>query len=151
MTLNSDLQNAINSSVLCWLATCSTDGQPNVSPKEIFCEFGNNRIIIANIASPQSVKNIKQNPKVCAGFIDILVQKGFQIKGTAELVGENHGAFKEMEAVLLKMTEGKFHFKTIISIKIEQVKPILAPSYLFYPETTEEKQINSAKRTYGFG
>lgn len=31
------LRAAIETSVLCWLATVDADGQPNVSPKEIFC------------------------------------------------------------------------------------------------------------------
>ena len=55
-----------------------------------------------------------------------------------------------MEKVLLKMTDGKFPFETITQISIEQAKPIIAPRYLLYPETTEEQQIASAKKTYGF-
>jgi len=62
--LTSEIKEYIDKSVLCWLATSSTDNVPNVSPKEIFNYFGENVIIIANIASPQSLKNIKQNKKV---------------------------------------------------------------------------------------
>ena len=46
-------------SVLCWLATVDDHGMPNVSPKEIFCCHGERELLIANIASPQSVRNIK--------------------------------------------------------------------------------------------
>ncbi len=34
--LTSDIKKYIDQSVLCWLATVSKDGIPNVSPKEIF-------------------------------------------------------------------------------------------------------------------
>jgi predicted pyridoxine 5'-phosphate oxidase superfamily flavin-nucleotide-binding protein len=34
------LRAAIETSVLCRLATVDADGQPNVSPKEIFCTLG---------------------------------------------------------------------------------------------------------------
>lgn len=148
--LNTEIKKYIDCSVLCWLATASSDNMPNVSPKEVFTYYGDSSIIIANIASPQTVKNIKENKKVCVSFIDILVQKGLQIKGTAELILKSHSQFEEMSKPLLAMTKGKFPFASIICIKIEKVKPILAPSYLLYPQTSEEDQIKSALQTYGF-
>ncbi len=84
--LTQEVKKYINSSVLCWLATSSKENISNVSPKEVFTYFGEEAIIIANIASPQTVKNIKENSNVCISFIDVLVQKGLQIKGSAEVV-----------------------------------------------------------------
>lgn len=149
MNLSPEIKHYIDRSVLCWLATTSSEQLPNVSPKEIFNYFGMNQIIVANIASPQTVKNIKENDKVCISFIDILVQKGFQIKGKATIVGKIDANFSAMEKVLTKMTGGKFPFATITCIDIKQVKPIIAPKYVLYPETTEAEQIESAKKTYG--
>jgi predicted pyridoxine 5'-phosphate oxidase superfamily flavin-nucleotide-binding protein len=134
---------------LCWLATVSSNNIPNVSPKEIFNYYGTDSIIIANIASPQTVKNIKYNTNVCISFIDILVQKGFQIKGTAEIMEPSDSNFDDMKLILTKMTDGKFPFSSITKITIEQVKPIIAPKYFLYPDTTEEAQIESAKQQYG--
>ncbi len=150
MELTKEIREAIDKSVLCWLATVSSDGIPNVSPKEIFKYYGRDNIIVANIASPQTMRNIKQNASVCISFIDILVQKGFQIKGKAEIIGKADPEFTAMEKILTEMTEGKFPFGTITKINIQQVKPIIAPKYVLYPETTEEEQIDSAKRAYGF-
>jgi len=149
MELTKEIKEYINRSVLCWLATVSTENVPNVSPKEIFDHYESDKIIIANISSPQTVKNIKRNNNVCVSFIDILVQKGFQIKGKAEIIGKTDSDFEEMEKVLTKMTGGKFPFATITKITIGQVKPIIAPKYLLYPETTEKEQIESAKKAYG--
>ena len=53
--------------VLCWLATVDALGQPNVSPKEVFAVIDEEHLVIAHIASPTSVKNVLQNPKVCVG------------------------------------------------------------------------------------
>lgn len=149
MELTEKIKESINKSVLCWLATVSTENVPNVSPKEIFNYYGTDKIIVANIASPQTVLNIKQNENICISFIDILVQKGFQIKGKAEIIEKTDLEFAEMEEVLTKITEGKFPFATITKITIGQVKPIIAPKYVLYPETTEKEQIESAKKTYG--
>lgn len=151
MELTTGVKEYIDKSVLCWLATASSENIPNVSPKEIFKHYGTNAILVANIASPQTVKNIKQNENVCISFIDILVQKGFQIKGKAKIIEKNAMEFTNMEKELLEMTKGKFPFTTITKITIEKIKPIIAPKYLLYPETTEKEQIASAKKVYGLG
>lgn len=148
MGLKTEIKDAINKSVLCWVATASTENMPNVSPKEIFSYYETDKIIVANIASPQTVKNIKQNENVCISFIDILVQKGFQLKGKAKIIKKTDSEFSEMEKILNQMTEGKFPFTTITMIIVKQVKSIIAPKYILYPETTEKEQIESAKKMY---
>ncbi|WP_298480069.1 pyridoxamine 5'-phosphate oxidase family protein [uncultured Maribacter sp.] len=150
MKLTTEIKESIDRSILCWLATVSNKNIPNVSPKEIFNYYETDKIIVANIASPQTVINIKQNTNVCISFIDILVQKGFQIKGKAKIIEKADFEFPEMEKILTKMTGGNFPFSTITEIKVEKVKKIVAPKYILYPETTESEQIESAKKTYGF-
>ena len=59
--LSSEVQNSAAHSVLCWLATVDGNGQPNVSPKEIFAVFDTEHLVVANIASPTSVRNIEVN------------------------------------------------------------------------------------------
>ncbi|WP_273565460.1 pyridoxamine 5'-phosphate oxidase family protein [Maribacter halichondriae] len=150
MKLTTEIKEYINRSVLCWLASVSTENVPNVSPKEIFNYYGTDKIIIANIASPQTIRNIRQNENVCLSFIDILVQKGFQLKGKARIIGKTDSEFLEMEKILTEMTGGNFPFATITEITLVQVKPIIAPKYMFYPETTEAEQIESAKKRMEF-
>ena len=148
MELTPEIKDYIDRSVLCWLATVSNENIPNVSPKEIFNYYEKNKIIVANIASPQTVRNIKQHENVCVSFVDILVQKGFQVKGKAKIIKKTDADFPEMEKILLEMTGGKFPFSTITEITIEMVKPIISPRYILYPETTEKEQIESAKKAY---
>ena len=148
MILFEDIKKSINTSVLCWVATVSKENIPNVSPKEIFTYHENN-IIIANIASPKTIKNIKHNQNVCVSFIDVLVQKGYQLKGKATIVSKSDDEFDNLAVDLLNMTGDKFPFNEIIKIDIESTKPIIAPKYILYPETTEAEQIESAKKSYG--
>lgn len=147
--LTAEVKAYLKRSVLCWLATSSSTQQPNVSPKELFLSFEDDSIIIANIASPQSVRNMKQNNKVCVSFIDILVQKGFQLKGTAQIITAKDPEFQKMKDSLEEITKGKFPFSSITRVRVEKIKPIIAPSYFMYPEeTTEESQIAAAKKAY---
>lgn len=146
MNLTAEIKDSINTSVLCWLATSSAENIPNVSPKEIFSYFEEECIIIVNIASPQTVRNIKQNENVCISFIDILKQKGFQLKGTAKIIEKSSSEFSKMENILTLLTDGKFPFATITKITVNVAKPIIAPKYLLYPDTTEVEQIERAKK-----
>ena len=147
IALTKDIIKNINQSILCWLATVDPDGQAIVSPKEIFSHH-EDKVIIANIASPNSVKNIKTNDKVCFSFVDILVQKGYQLKDTARIISKDQEIFSVYESKLLEMTAGNFPFSTIIEISATSVKPIIAPKYLLYPNTTEQEQIESAMIAY---
>lgn len=147
MKITSDIKKYIDQSVLCWIATVDKLGIPNVSPKEIF-DIYNGKIIVANIASPNTVKNIQVNENVCISFVDILVQKGYQLKGKARVVKKSESVFQVYESKLLMMTGGHFPFSTITEISVEHSKPIVSPRYLLYPDTTESQQIESAKNQY---
>ena len=148
--LSSEVLNSAECSVLCWLATADVSGQPNVSPKEIFAVLDADHIVIANIASPKSLKNIQMNPQVCVSFIDIFAQKGFKVIGTAEIVRKQDIEFEVWAKALMDKAGARFPIQSVIVIRSNLVEPILAPSYRLYPnETTEESQVTSAMRTYG--
>ena len=137
-------------SMLCWLATVDAQGQPNVSPKEIFAFHGSEHLLIANIASPSSVRNILANPRVCVSFLDIFVQKGFKVSGTARNVRRQDMDYEKWVTPLTAMAGPRFPIRSVIVIRATQCEPIFAPSYQFYPdETTEQSQAASAMRAYG--
>ena len=137
-------------SVLCWLATVDESGQPNVSPKEIFVVFDSEHLVIANIASPASAHNIGTNSRVCVGFIDVFVQKGFKVTGVARNVKNRDPDFSAWSQPLQRMAGPRFPIHSVFVIQVTAVEPILAPSYRLHPiETSEESQIASAMQAYG--
>ena len=146
--ISSEIKESISASVLCWLATASENGIPNVSPKEIFTAYGEEYFLIANIMSPGSIKNIKANAQVAVSFVDILKQKGFQLKGSAQIISKRDESFEEFLRPLFELAGPKYPIQSVIKIKVENTKPIIAPNYILFPETTEEEQIQSAIQTY---
>lgn len=148
--LNEPIREAARRSVLCWLATVDADGQPNVSPKEVWALVDDEHVVVAHIASPVSARNIAQRPQVCLSFVDVFVQKGFKLKGTAHAVCADDPAFTRWAAPLQTMVGQRFVIQSVLVIRVGSVAPIVAPSYRFYPrETTEASQVASAMRTYG--
>ncbi|WP_040409364.1 pyridoxamine 5'-phosphate oxidase family protein [Arhodomonas aquaeolei] len=147
--LSDEVKSYVERSVLCWLATVDAEGWPNVSPKEIFTAYDDERLIIANVASPGSVRNLLRVERACVSFIDVFVQKGFKVRGRAQLVWVSDPRYRELLTPLEDMAGGKFSINGIIEVWADEVEAILAPSYRFYPETTEGEQVEGAMVAYG--
>ena len=149
MKLNDAVRTDIANSVLCWLATVDADGMPNVTPTEMFAAYGDDRLVIADIMSSGSVRNIASHPKVCVSFVDIFRQHGFKITGTARIVPPNAAEFTELSAGLLSMAGPDFPIRNVIEVTVSRIARIRAPSYTFFPERTETEHIARTQATYG--
>jgi predicted pyridoxine 5'-phosphate oxidase superfamily flavin-nucleotide-binding protein len=147
--LNYSVREAASRSVLCWLATVDAEGQPNVSPKEVWAIADEQHVVVAHIASPISARNIAQHPQVCLSFVDVFVQKGFKLLGTAREVLADNVEFAIWAKPLLAIVGQRFTIQSVLVVHVKSVVAIVAPSYRFYKDgTTEASQVASAMRTY---
>ncbi|KZN62106.1 hypothetical protein N473_21410 [Pseudoalteromonas luteoviolacea CPMOR-1] len=144
-----EVKSSIQQSVLCWLATVDKEGCPSVSPKEVFVSYKDSELLIANIASANSVRNIKYNDNVCVSCVDVFTQKGFGLYGTASHVARSDSNFPLLFKEIEPITGEKYPVAGVIHIVVNKVKPIVAPSYKLFPNITEAEQIKNAKNTYG--
>lgn len=147
--LNDAVRLDINNSVLCWLASVDADGMPNVSPKQTFLPYGDDLILIGEIASPVSLANIQSNNKVCVSFVDVFRKRGFKIKGEAAIVASGDPRFAEWHKVLQAKVGPDFLINQVIAITILTISRIWAPSYKVYPSLTEAERMESAFADYG--
>lgn len=143
-----EIKKSIQVSVLCWLATADESGIPNCSSKEVFTFYGESSLVIANIASPESVKNIRANANVCVSFIHVFKQKGFKLKGVAEYVTPESDKYPKLFELIQPMVGDVFLVQGIILVAAKSIRPIVAPAYYLVPGTTEVSQIKNAKQTY---
>lgn len=148
--LNPIVMESIEKSVLCWLATVDAEGIPNVSPKEMFLAKDEKTLLIAHIASPNSVNNILTNPNVCVSFVDVFAQKGFKLKGVATILTDADKDFTQNQELIYSQLGGRaFTIKAVIAVNVIEVQSILAPSYWRFPDTTEASQREAAMKAYG--
>lgn len=148
--LTPEIVNWSKRSVLCWLATVDEKGQPSVSPKEIYAIFDASHIVIANIASPTSARDLALSPRVCVSFLDVFAQKGYKVLGAAINVSRTDALFGHWAPPLIDMAGPRFPIHSVFVVEAQAVEPILAPSYCLYPdEVTEQTQVEAAYRTYG--
>jgi hypothetical protein len=69
-----------------WVATSTTDGEPNVTPKGTVQVLDDQHVVFGDLFSLKTRQNLEQNPKVAVTVIDPGTAKGYQVKGTAELL-----------------------------------------------------------------
>lgn len=144
------VRDSARRSVLCWLATVDSQGQPNVSPKEVWAIADAQHVVVANIASPVTARNIATQPQVCLSFVDVLVQKGYKLQGTARDVLSEAPDFAQWAAPLQAMVGERVVIRSVLLIAVQSAQPIVAPSYWMYPDTTTEAgQVAAALKTYG--
>ena len=84
--ITSEIKNFLNTQKLGYVATVSSDGLPNVSPKGTIIAWSSEILTFADIRSPDTVKNLQNNPNVEINVIDPLLRKGYLFKGVARLI-----------------------------------------------------------------
>ncbi len=147
--LTPDAIEIFERSVLCWLATADKDGAPSVSPKEIFTVRSVDELLIANIASPRSVKNIAERSDVCVAAIDVFEQRGFQVFGSARVVRNGGADFESLAAPLSEIAGPQFPITSVIHVRVESVSQIVAPSTWLNPEVSAEDRRKATLDAYG--
>jgi len=143
-----EIEASMESSVLCWLATVSAEGVPNVSPKEAWLHDGQGKILVAHIASPKTVRNIEENSQVCLSFINIFTQKGYQISGRASICRPGESGYEAKLEKVVQRIGTVFPVLSIIVIEPVRIQTIIAPSYTMFPASGAEDRIRESLATY---
>jgi len=87
MTLiTSEIKTFLDLQKLGYVATVSSDGKPNISPKGTVIAWSSTVIAFADIRSPDTMTNLQNNPFVEINVIDPLSRKGYLFSGTAKII-----------------------------------------------------------------
>jgi uncharacterized protein len=130
ITLTDDMRRVVLEQKLGFAATVCPDGTPNLSPKGTTTVWDDTHLVFADIRSPNTVRNLRENPWVEINVVDPIVRKGYRFKGTAEL----HTGGEAYEHGLRLLAERGFdarreRIKTIVKVRVEQAVPLVSPAY----------------------
>jgi predicted pyridoxine 5'-phosphate oxidase superfamily flavin-nucleotide-binding protein len=84
--LTDEIKTIISEIHPAYIATAGKDGKPNVSAKGSFRVLDDDHLVFADVKSPRTVANLKENPNVSAIVLDPASRKGARIWGTAEVL-----------------------------------------------------------------
>lgn len=100
------------------VATASKSGRPNVSAKGSFRVLDDDTVVFADINSPRTVANIKENPQVAVICLNTETRHGCRIWGKGEVL-ESGPVFDEMAESFVKRN---MKVRTVVKIDVEEVE-----------------------------
>jgi len=126
-TITSEIKIFLNSQKLGYVATVSSDGKPNISPKGTIIAWSDNLLAFANIRSPDTVMNLQNNPFVEINVIDPLSRKGYLFIGTAKIIKNTPLYVKILNHY---RTNGiKSQINSIVIVDVSSVSEVTSPLY----------------------
>jgi len=84
--LTADMRRIVGEQRLGFVATVCPDGTANLSPKGTTAVWDDDHLIFANIRSPGTLANLRQNASVEVNVVDPILRKGYRFKGAASIL-----------------------------------------------------------------
>ena len=137
VVITEEIKNFVNFQKLGYVATVSIDNTPNLSPKGTIMVLDESYIAFANIQSPKTVENLKQNSSIEVNVVDPFSRKGYRFKGTAEVISSGDQFNKIIS--YYKTSGVKSSIKSIVLVKIEKLNEVFSPLYDLGHTETELK------------
>ena len=125
--LTDDMKRVVSEQRLGFIATVCPDGTPNLSPKGTTEVWDDDHLIFADIRSPGTVANLRQNPAIEINVVDQLVRKGYRFKGTAEVFTE--GPVFEKVLALRRERGATNPMRAVVVMTVERALPLISPAY----------------------
>lgn len=126
--LTSDMKRVVEEQRLGFVATVCPDGTPNLSPKGTTAVWDDDHLVFANIRSPGTLANLRQNANVEVNVVDPFVRKGYRFKGIASVL--ESGALYDKVIAFYRLRGARLSvIREVVMVQIRRAQPIVSPAY----------------------
>lgn len=128
LLITQEIKDFLNLQKLSYVATVSSDGKPNISPKGTLIGWGtSDTLAFADIRSPDTMNNLQSNPNIEINAIDPLSRKGYLFKGKAKII-KNDSLYQDIFNYY--RSQGiKSPINSIVIVDVSEVSRIISPLY----------------------
>ena len=138
------IRKLLSEQKLGYVATVSLDGTPNLSPKGTINAWDKDTLAFADIRSPQTMENLRNNPSIEINVVDPFSRRGYRFKGTAEIISNGEQYDKLISSY--RSLGVRSSIKSVVLVRIEKVSEVTSPLYdIGY---TEEEMKDRWKKYY---
>ncbi len=127
VTLTPDMRAVIQAAHLCFAATVSPEGMPNLSPKGTIRVWDDQHLFFLDIASPGTRANLQARPWMELNVVDQLSRRGYRFFGPVTVhVGDAvfEDAMRRVHSV-----EQPYPVAAVILLALERVAALVSPGY----------------------
>ncbi|HSG83128.1 MAG TPA: pyridoxamine 5'-phosphate oxidase family protein [Nitrosopumilus sp.] len=125
--ITQEIKDFLNLQKLGYVATVTSEGKPNISPKGTIIGWDSQTLAFADIRSPDTMKNLKENPNVELNVIDPLLRKGFLFEGQARLIQD--GTLYDEILNHYRKNGIKSPINSIVLVAVSNVSDVTSPLY----------------------
>ena len=125
--ISSKIKSFLNSQKLGYVATVSSDGKPNISPKGTIISWTSDLLVFANIRSPDTMSNLRINPSMEINVIDPLSRKGYLFIGTGKIIKDTP-LFDEI-VTYYRNSGIQSPINSVVLVTVSSVSEVTSPLY----------------------
>jgi hypothetical protein len=139
VTLTEDMRAVIQSAHLCFAATVTRSGHPNLSPKGTIRVWDDHQLFFLDIASPTTRENLRHNPYMELNVVEHLSRRGYRFFGRAEL---HHAdpVFDEARRRVFEEEKTEYPVKHVVLLEVERADALISPGYLHIHSEAEMRR-----------
>jgi predicted pyridoxine 5'-phosphate oxidase superfamily flavin-nucleotide-binding protein len=128
VTLTVDMRAIIQSTHLCFAATVTADGKPNLSPKGTIRVWDDSRLFFLDLASPGTRANLAVSPWMELNVVDQLSRRGYRFFGKAAI--HTGGIIFDKAVAIIKGEENAdYPAAGVVLLEIDKAAPLISPGY----------------------
>ena len=125
--ITEEIKDFLNLQKLGYVATVSSDGKPNISPKGTVIGWSSETLAFADIRSPDTMKNLVNNPNVEINVIDPLLRKGYLFQGIAKILED--GTLYQEILNHYRQNGIKSPINSIVLVDVSCISDVVSPLY----------------------
>lgn len=126
--LDEDMRAVIAAQRLCFAATVTPDGRPNLSPKGTIRVWDDEKLFFCDIASPGTRQNLEANPWIELNVVDTISRRGYRFFGNATIHIEDE-IYDKATAQVFQQEKSTYRVHSVILISVERASPLISPGY----------------------
>jgi predicted pyridoxine 5'-phosphate oxidase superfamily flavin-nucleotide-binding protein len=142
------MRRVVEEQRLGFAATICEDGTANLSPKGTVTVLDEDHLTFADLASPQTVKNLRTNPSIEINVVDPVIRKGFRFKGRGVVVDPGERFDELLERFISgsrAVRDAKARIRHLVVIEVERALPLVSPAY---DEGATEEEVSARWERY---
>jgi uncharacterized protein len=127
--LTPDMRAVIDAVHLCFAATVTPDGRPNLSPKGTIGVWDDAHLYFLDIASPGTRANLAHSPWMEINVVEPLSRRGYRFAGPAALHPAGSPVYVQAVRRLYGETPPTYPVNAVVLLAVEHTAPLLSPAY----------------------
>ena len=128
IVLTADMRAVVQSAHLCFAATVTPDGHPNLSPKGTIRVWDDRHLFFLDIASPGTRANLAAHPWMELNVVDQLSRRGYRFFGRTILY--THGeVFDKAVRIVVGEERTAYPVNAVVMLEVQRAASLISPGY----------------------